>query len=70
MFPEESLPKGKGEFILGYYSNNCSSLVGLTEPFQVSFQRGSGGFGLQGGTRVRKGSSAVSIKVAPSALHI
>ncbi|KAJ6656579.1 hypothetical protein lerEdw1_003466 [Lerista edwardsae] len=36
IFPEESLPKGKGEFILGYYSNNYSSLVGLTEPFQIS----------------------------------
>lgn len=36
MFSEEALPKGKGEYILGYYSNNCSSLAGVTEPFQVS----------------------------------
>uniref|UniRef100_A0ACB8FXX3 Phosphatidylinositol 4,5-bisphosphate 5-phosphatase A n=1 Tax=Sphaerodactylus townsendi TaxID=933632 RepID=A0ACB8FXX3_9SAUR len=36
MFPEESLPKGKGEYILGYYSNNYSSMVGVTEPFQIS----------------------------------
>ncbi|XP_054852504.1 phosphatidylinositol 4,5-bisphosphate 5-phosphatase A [Eublepharis macularius] len=35
-FPEESLPKGKGEYILGYYSNNYSSMVGVTEPFQIS----------------------------------
>ncbi|XP_072839388.2 phosphatidylinositol 4,5-bisphosphate 5-phosphatase A [Pogona vitticeps] len=36
MFPEESLPKGKGEYILGYYSNNYSCMVGVTEPFQIS----------------------------------
>ncbi|XP_042297311.1 phosphatidylinositol 4,5-bisphosphate 5-phosphatase A isoform X2 [Sceloporus undulatus] len=35
MFPEESLPKGKGDYILGYYSNNYSSMVGVTEPFQI-----------------------------------
>ncbi|KAM6423041.1 phosphatidylinositol 4,5-bisphosphate 5-phosphatase A isoform 2-T2 [Liasis olivaceus] len=36
MFPEESLPKGKGDYILGYYSNNCSCMVGVTDPFQIS----------------------------------
>ncbi|KAF7239930.1 Phosphatidylinositol 4,5-bisphosphate 5-phosphatase A [Varanus komodoensis] len=36
MFPEESLPKGKGDYILGYYSNNCNCMVGVTEPFQIS----------------------------------
>nr|XP_034954889.1 phosphatidylinositol 4,5-bisphosphate 5-phosphatase A isoform X2 [Zootoca vivipara] len=36
LFPEESLPKGKGEYILGYYSNSYSCLVGVTEPFQIS----------------------------------
>ncbi|XP_015221804.2 phosphatidylinositol 4,5-bisphosphate 5-phosphatase A isoform X1 [Lepisosteus oculatus] len=35
-FGEESLPKGTGEYILGYYSNNMSSIVGVTEPFQIS----------------------------------
>ncbi|KAM9330791.1 phosphatidylinositol 4,5-bisphosphate 5-phosphatase A [Gastrophryne carolinensis] len=35
MFNEESLPKGTGEYLLGYYSNNMSSLVGVTEPFQI-----------------------------------
>lgn len=34
-FTEEELPKGSGDFILGYYSNNMSSIVGVTEPFQV-----------------------------------
>lgn len=34
-FPEEELPKGSGDFILGYYSNNMSTIVGVTEPFQV-----------------------------------
>eukprot|EP00066_Takifugu_rubripes_P008666 XP_003975008.1 PREDICTED: phosphatidylinositol 4,5-bisphosphate 5-phosphatase A-like [Takifugu rubripes] len=34
-FPEEELPKGSGDFILGYYSNNMSTLVGVTEPFQI-----------------------------------
>uniref|UniRef100_A0A3B4AWV6 Inositol polyphosphate-related phosphatase domain-containing protein n=1 Tax=Periophthalmus magnuspinnatus TaxID=409849 RepID=A0A3B4AWV6_9GOBI len=29
------LPKGSGDFILGYYSNNMNSIVGVTEPFQV-----------------------------------
>ncbi|XP_053135864.1 phosphatidylinositol 4,5-bisphosphate 5-phosphatase A isoform X2 [Hemicordylus capensis] len=36
MIPEESLPKGKGEYILGYYSNSYNSMVGVTEPFQIS----------------------------------
>ncbi|XP_026549087.1 phosphatidylinositol 4,5-bisphosphate 5-phosphatase A-like, partial [Notechis scutatus] len=35
-FPEESLPKGKGDYILGYYSNNCGCMVGMTDPFQIS----------------------------------
>ncbi|VTJ74336.1 Hypothetical predicted protein [Marmota monax] len=35
-FSEESLPKGHGDFILGYYSHNHSILIGVTEPFQVS----------------------------------
>ncbi|XP_061071740.1 inositol polyphosphate 5-phosphatase K-like isoform X1 [Conger conger] len=34
-FPEEDLPKGCGEYILGYYSNHTNSIVGVTEPFQV-----------------------------------
>ncbi|KAK9391693.1 phosphatidylinositol 4-5-bisphosphate 5-phosphatase A [Crotalus adamanteus] len=35
-FPEECLPKGKGDYILGYYSNNCNCIVGVTDPFQIS----------------------------------
>ncbi|XP_039936931.2 phosphatidylinositol 4,5-bisphosphate 5-phosphatase A isoform X2 [Hirundo rustica] len=35
MFSEEALPKGNGEYILGYYSNTSSSIAGVTEPFQV-----------------------------------
>ncbi|RXN30606.1 phosphatidylinositol 4,5-bisphosphate 5-phosphatase A-like protein [Labeo rohita] len=34
-FTEEELPKDTGDFILGYYSNNMSSIVGVTEPFQI-----------------------------------
>uniref|UniRef100_A0A8B9R8T3 Inositol polyphosphate-5-phosphatase Ja n=1 Tax=Astyanax mexicanus TaxID=7994 RepID=A0A8B9R8T3_ASTMX len=34
-FPEEDLPRDAGEYILGYYSNNTNSIVGITEPFQV-----------------------------------
>ncbi|XP_034026234.1 phosphatidylinositol 4,5-bisphosphate 5-phosphatase A [Thalassophryne amazonica] len=34
-FTEEELPKGSGDFILGYYSNNMSTIVGVTEPFQI-----------------------------------
>ncbi|XP_036384841.1 phosphatidylinositol 4,5-bisphosphate 5-phosphatase A [Megalops cyprinoides] len=34
-FPEDDLPKGCGEYIVGYYSNNMNSIVGVTEPFQV-----------------------------------
>lgn len=42
-FSEESLPKGHGDFILGYYSHTHSILIGVTEPFQVSSQiAGSG----------------------------
>ncbi|XP_073487119.1 phosphatidylinositol 4,5-bisphosphate 5-phosphatase A isoform X2 [Aquarana catesbeiana] len=35
MFSEESLPKGTGEYLLGYYSNNMGILIGVTEPFQI-----------------------------------
>ncbi|XP_016020822.2 phosphatidylinositol 4,5-bisphosphate 5-phosphatase A isoform X5 [Rousettus aegyptiacus] len=35
-FSEESLPKGHGDFILGYYSHTHSILIGVTEPFQIS----------------------------------
>ncbi|KAK5618376.1 hypothetical protein CRENBAI_019206 [Crenichthys baileyi] len=34
-FTEEELPKCSGDFILGYYSNNMSTIVGVTEPFQI-----------------------------------
>ncbi|XP_034452780.1 inositol polyphosphate 5-phosphatase K [Hippoglossus hippoglossus] len=34
-FTEEELPKGSGDFIIGYYSNNMSTIVGVTEPFQI-----------------------------------
>ncbi|NXF26956.1 PI5PA phosphatase, partial [Rhodinocichla rosea] len=39
MFSEEALPKGNGEYILGYYSNTSSSIAGVTEPFQISLPR-------------------------------
>ena len=42
MFSEEALPKGKGEYILGYYSNTSSSIAGVTEPFQVSMAKRQG----------------------------
>ncbi|XP_048100165.1 LOW QUALITY PROTEIN: phosphatidylinositol 4,5-bisphosphate 5-phosphatase A [Alosa alosa] len=42
-FPEEELPKGSGDFILGYYSNNTSTIVGMTEPFQISLPTSSPG---------------------------
>ncbi|XP_030650238.1 inositol polyphosphate 5-phosphatase K [Chanos chanos] len=34
-FSEEELPKEPGDYILCYYSNNMSSIVGVTEPFQI-----------------------------------
>ncbi|XP_027889918.1 inositol polyphosphate 5-phosphatase K isoform X1 [Xiphophorus couchianus] len=34
-FTEEELPKFSGDFILGYYSNNTNTIVGVTEPFQI-----------------------------------
>ncbi|RVE68248.1 hypothetical protein OJAV_G00089180 [Oryzias javanicus] len=34
-FTEEELPKGSGDYILGYYSNNMNTIVGVTEPFQI-----------------------------------
>ncbi|NXK01123.1 PI5PA phosphatase, partial [Corythaixoides concolor] len=42
-FSEEALPKGKGEYILGYYSNTSSSIAGVTEPFQISLPRSEEG---------------------------
>ncbi|XP_032899584.1 phosphatidylinositol 4,5-bisphosphate 5-phosphatase A isoform X1 [Amblyraja radiata] len=35
MFSEDSMPKGTGEYILCYYSNNSNTIVGVTEPFQI-----------------------------------
>ncbi|TRY55113.1 hypothetical protein DNTS_034530 [Danionella cerebrum] len=35
VFTEEELPKDPGDYMLGYYSNNMSSIVGITEPFQI-----------------------------------
>ncbi|NXK09235.1 PI5PA phosphatase, partial [Herpetotheres cachinnans] len=43
IFSEEALPKGKGEYILGYYSNTSSSIAGVTEPFQISLPRSEEG---------------------------
>ncbi|XP_039582052.1 phosphatidylinositol 4,5-bisphosphate 5-phosphatase A isoform X1 [Passer montanus] len=43
MFSEEALPKGNGEYILGYYSNISSSIAGVTEPFQISLPRSEEG---------------------------
>ncbi|XP_010895673.2 phosphatidylinositol 4,5-bisphosphate 5-phosphatase A [Esox lucius] len=40
-FTEEELPKGSGDYILGYYSNNTSTLVGVTEPFQIQLPTSS-----------------------------
>ncbi|NWI10545.1 PI5PA phosphatase, partial [Crypturellus soui] len=36
VFTEEALPQGRGDYILGYYSSACSSIVGVAGPFQVS----------------------------------
>lgn len=35
-FSEEDLPREECEYILGYYSNNMNSIVGLTSPIQVT----------------------------------
>ncbi|XP_023651847.1 inositol polyphosphate 5-phosphatase K [Paramormyrops kingsleyae] len=40
-FAEEDLPKGSGDYILGYYSNNMSTIVGVTEPFQIQLPTSS-----------------------------
>ncbi|XP_042365297.1 inositol polyphosphate 5-phosphatase K [Plectropomus leopardus] len=34
-FSEEDLPRDEGEYILGYYSNNMNSIVGLSTPIQI-----------------------------------
>uniref|UniRef100_A0A8C7VUH4 Phosphatidylinositol 4,5-bisphosphate 5-phosphatase A n=1 Tax=Oncorhynchus mykiss TaxID=8022 RepID=A0A8C7VUH4_ONCMY len=34
-FTEEDLPKDAGEYILGFYSNNMNTIIGVTSPFQV-----------------------------------
>uniref|UniRef100_A0A672ZBI2 Inositol polyphosphate-5-phosphatase Ja n=1 Tax=Sphaeramia orbicularis TaxID=375764 RepID=A0A672ZBI2_9TELE len=36
-FSEEDLPRDDCEYILGYYSNNMNSIVGLSAPIQVSY---------------------------------
>ncbi|XP_056146940.1 phosphatidylinositol 4,5-bisphosphate 5-phosphatase A [Lampris incognitus] len=34
-FTEEDLPRDDGEYILGYYSNNMNSIVGVSQPIQI-----------------------------------
>uniref|UniRef100_A0A6Q2Z568 Phosphatidylinositol 4,5-bisphosphate 5-phosphatase A n=1 Tax=Esox lucius TaxID=8010 RepID=A0A6Q2Z568_ESOLU len=34
-FAEEDLPREAGEYILGFYSNNMNTIIGVTSPFQV-----------------------------------
>uniref|UniRef100_A0A673X812 Inositol polyphosphate-5-phosphatase J n=1 Tax=Salmo trutta TaxID=8032 RepID=A0A673X812_SALTR len=34
-FTEEDLPRDAGEYILGFYSNNMNTIIGVTLPFQV-----------------------------------
>ncbi|XP_025898665.1 phosphatidylinositol 4,5-bisphosphate 5-phosphatase A [Nothoprocta perdicaria] len=43
LFSEEALPQGRGDYILGYYSTASSSIVGVTEPFQISLCRSEEG---------------------------
>lgn len=40
-FTEEDLPRDDCEYILGYYSNNMNSIVGLSTPIQVKRTKGS-----------------------------
>lgn len=35
-FPEEDLPRDDCEYMLGYYSNNMNSIVGLSSTFQIN----------------------------------
>ena len=35
-FTEEDLPRDDCEYILGYYSNNMNSIVGLSTPIKVT----------------------------------
>ncbi|XP_029625427.1 inositol polyphosphate 5-phosphatase K [Salmo trutta] len=34
-FTEEDLPRDAGEYILGFYSNNMNTIIGVTLPFQI-----------------------------------
>ncbi|XP_041754087.1 phosphatidylinositol 4,5-bisphosphate 5-phosphatase A isoform X2 [Coregonus clupeaformis] len=34
-FTEEDLPRDAGEYILGFYSNNMNTIIGVTMPFQI-----------------------------------
>ncbi|XP_042158166.1 inositol polyphosphate 5-phosphatase K [Oncorhynchus tshawytscha] len=34
-FTEEDLPRDAGEYILGFYSNNMNTIIGVTSPFQI-----------------------------------
>ncbi|KAG7282617.1 hypothetical protein CRUP_018736 [Coryphaenoides rupestris] len=35
MFPEEDLPADEGEYIVGYYSHNMTTIVGVAGPVQI-----------------------------------
>uniref|UniRef100_A0A452R2H0 Phosphatidylinositol 4,5-bisphosphate 5-phosphatase A n=1 Tax=Ursus americanus TaxID=9643 RepID=A0A452R2H0_URSAM len=69
-FSEESLPKGHGDFILGYYSHTHSILIGVTEPFQVTLSAPatlSARGGQLGSPKLSPSTSTVTISKALSA---
>ncbi|KAI5625306.1 phosphatidylinositol 4,5-bisphosphate 5-phosphatase A, partial [Silurus asotus] len=72
-FAEEELPKEPGDYILGYYSNNMTSIVGVTEPFQIQLPSSStAGLSPSDSSdftsedEVRKGSSSSSRSATPT----
>ncbi|XP_053466504.1 inositol polyphosphate 5-phosphatase K isoform X3 [Ictalurus furcatus] len=72
-FAEEELPKESGDYILGYFSNNMNSIVGVTEPFQIQLPSSSAA-GLSPSDssdftsedEVKKGSSSSSRSATPT----
>ncbi|KAF7687574.1 phosphatidylinositol 4,5-bisphosphate 5-phosphatase A [Silurus meridionalis] len=72
-FAEEELPKEPGDYILGYYSNNMTSIVGVTEPFQIQLPSSStAGLSPSDSSdftsedEVKKGSSSSSRSATPT----
>nr|XP_057912957.1 inositol polyphosphate 5-phosphatase K [Doryrhamphus excisus] len=65
-FPEEDLPRDDGEYILGYYSNNMNSIVGLSSHIQIKMPIHSPSILRSDSTEVSSEDDSTLVLLAPN----